>query len=192
VAHTFGVRERPKVGQSISGDGYVIRELASGAVLVALIDGLGSGEPAAAATRHAVEVLNTHAERPLQELTNAIHLALRSTRGAVAGLLKLEPSTHHARYVGVGNIGVYVESSQAIKPISKSGILGFRMPQTLLEMQYTYHPGDIFVLFSDGLSANTGQNGSINVHHSAQQIADALFTANAKDNDDATIVVVKS
>ena len=73
-------------------------------------------------------------------------------RGAVIGLLRLDQQSHKASYVGVGNIGMQVYSRQMIKPISKNGILGFRLP-TLLELHYVYDPGDIFVLYSDGVSS---------------------------------------
>src|ERR1700682_794522 len=44
--------------------------------------------------------------------------------------------------VGVGNIGGQASARQPTKPISKNGILGFRLP-TLLELRYVYDPGDI-------------------------------------------------
>src|SRR5436853_4884718 len=113
---------------------------------------------------------------------------MHSTRGAVIGLLRLEQASNQATYVGVGNIGVQVYSRQPIKPISKNGILGFRLP-TLLELRYVYDPGDIFVLYSDGVSSSFGQDSKIDIKQPPQRIADQVLTLYGKYTDDATVVV---
>jgi serine/threonine protein phosphatase PrpC len=156
-----------------------------------MIDGLGGGQEAARAAQLAAQVIEEHADWALQDLTRAMHTALHHTRGAVSGLLRLEAEAQRAAFVGVGNIGVYVYSRRPIKPISKSGILGFRLP-TLLELRYVYDPGDIFVLYSDGVSSRFGQDGQVDLKQPPQQMADELLSNYGKTIDDATVVVVKT
>jgi hypothetical protein len=157
VSITWGAICRAKQGQSISGDVYVVQEYAEGQALISIIDGLGGGFEAERAARLAAQLLEQYPDLPLQELIRRSHTALHSTRGAVIGILRLEQANSQATYIGIGNIGVQVYSRQPIKPISKNGILGFRMP-SLLELRYVYDPGDIFVLYSDGVSSSFAQD----------------------------------
>jgi serine/threonine protein phosphatase PrpC len=191
VSITWGAVCRAKQGQSISGDVYVVREYAEGQVLISIIDGLGGGSEAERAARLAAQLLEQYPDYPLQDLIRRSHTALHSTRGAVIGLLRLEQTSCHATYVGVGNIGVQVYSRQPIKPISKNGILGFRLP-SLLELRYVYDPGDIFVLYSDGVSSSFAQDNKIDIKQSPQRMTEQILETYGKHSDDATVVAVKT
>jgi phosphoserine phosphatase RsbX len=191
VSITWGAVCRAKQGQSISGDVYVVREYAEGCVLISVIDGLGGGSEAERAARLAAQTLEQYPDYPLQDLIRRSHTALHSTRGAVIGLLRLELDSSQATYVGVGNIGVQVYSRQPIKPISKNGILGFRLP-SLLELRYVYDPGDIFVLYSDGVSNNFAQDNKIDIKQPPQRLAEQILASYGKHTDDATVVAIKT
>jgi negative regulator of sigma-B (phosphoserine phosphatase) len=191
VSITWGAVCRAKQGQSISGDVYVVREYAEGRALISIIDGLGGGIEAERAARLAAQLLELYPDLPLQELIRRSHTALHSTRGAVIGILRLEQASSQATYVGVGNIGVQVYSRQPIKPISKNGILGFRMP-SLLELRYVYDPGDIFVLYSDGVSSSFAQDNKIDIKQPPQRMAEQILETYGKHIDDATVVAVKT
>jgi negative regulator of sigma-B (phosphoserine phosphatase) len=191
VSITWGAVCRAKQGQSISGDVYVVREYAEGQALISIIDGLGGGFEAERAARLAAQLLEQYPDLPLQELIRRSHIALHSTRGAVIGILRLEQASSQATYVGVGNIGVQVYSRQPIKPISKNGILGFRMP-SLLELRYVYDPGDIFVLYSDGVSSSFAQDNKIDIKQPPQRMAEQILETYGKHIDDATVVAVKT
>jgi negative regulator of sigma-B (phosphoserine phosphatase) len=191
VSITWGAVCRAKQGQSISGDVYVVREYSERQVLISVIDGLGGGIEAERAARLAAQLLEQTPDAPLQDLIRRSHTALHSTRGAVIGILRLEQASSYATYVGVGNIGIQVYSRQPIKPISKNGILGFRLP-SLLELRYAYDPGDIFVLYSDGVSNSFAQDGKIDIKLPPQHIAEQILAAYGKHTDDATVVAVKT
>lgn len=187
----WGACNRAKQGQSISGDSWMVTPLNGNGLLAAVIDGLGGGEEAARAARTAETIFRERAERPLQELIRLSHEALHTTRGAVVGLLRLDPLYNSATYVGVGNIGVYVYSRKPIKPISKNGILGYRLP-TLLELTYTYDPGDLFVLYSDGVSSQFTQDLHLDIRQPPQALAERIVHTYGKQSDDATVVVVQT
>jgi len=191
MTYTWGAVCRAKQGQTVSGDLYLVHDQGDGQLLVAVVDGLGGGEEAARAARAAEVIINAHPDWPLQELIQRSHTALHSTRGAVIGLLRLDSNQARASYVGVGNIGIHVYSRQPIKPISKNGIIGFRLP-TLLELHYTFDPGDTFVLFSDGVSARFGQENIVDLHLGPQQISELILQHYGKMIDDATVVTVKT
>ena len=188
---SWGAVCRAKQGQVVSGDVYLVCEYGEDTVLVALIDGLGGGEEAERAARLAAETIQQHVTAPLQELLRRAHTALHATRGAVIGVLRLEQAAAQASYVGVGNIGVRVYSRQPIKPISKNGIVGFRLP-SLLELRYAYDPGDLFVLYSDGVSSSFALDNKISLRQPPQRMAEQVLEQYGKQNDDATVVVVQT
>jgi serine/threonine protein phosphatase PrpC len=187
---SWGAAIRPKTGQSVSGDAYVILPFLDNHLLAAVIDGLGGGEAAAEAAQRAVSVLKRQPTLELTELMHQADRALAGSRGAVMALLRLDARDRSAEFVGVGNIGVQVYSDLLIKPISKNGIVGYRLPQ-LLRMTYTYNSGDIFVLYSDGISSRFTTEQSPDLYQPPQQIADEILQRFGKDNDDATVVVIR-
>lgn len=187
----WGAVCRAKQGQTVSGDVYLVHEYAQNQVLATVIDGLGGGEEAARAALLARDVLLQYPDYPLQDLLRRAHTALHATRGAVIGLMRLDLAQNTALYTGVGNIGMQVYSRQPIRPISKNGILGFRLP-TLLELRYTYDPGDIFVIYSDGISNHFTQDSKIDIKRPPQQMAEQVLANYGKHSDDATVVVIKT
>ncbi|NJM05328.1 SpoIIE family protein phosphatase [Candidatus Gracilibacteria bacterium] len=191
MAFEWGTACRPKSGQSVSGDTFVIEPFADEQLLVGLIDGLGGGEEAALAANAAAEVFRAHPTYTPTDLLQQAHVRLHSTRGAVAALLVLSGGSRQAIYVGVGNIGAQVYSTQSIKPISKNGILGYRMPQ-LLTLRYTYNSGDTFVLFSDGVSSRFALETTLDSSAAPQELANILLHNYGKTTDDATVVVVRA
>lgn len=186
----WGAVNRPKQGQSISGDTYLVEQYGENNTLIAVVDGLGGGQEASTASETAVAVLRKQPSHPLEGLIRQSHQALRSTRGAVIALLRLNSSERKAEFMGVGNIGIQVYSSLQIKPISKNGILGYRMP-TLLNLNYTYNSGDTFVLYSDGISGRFSMDGKLDRSLAPQEFAQAILEHYGKFNDDATVVVVR-
>lgn len=188
---TSGVACRAKDGQSTSGDAYLIHDSGEGLLIIAVIDGLGSGEDAARAAHCAAQIIGAHHDQPLATIIRQAHTALHNTRGAVIGMFRLDQLNCTARFIGVGNIGAYVYSRRSIKPISKNGILGFRLP-TLLELPYMYDPGDVFILYSDGISGRFSQDTHIDVRKPPQLVADHILTTYGKTTDDATVVLVKT
>jgi negative regulator of sigma-B (phosphoserine phosphatase) len=187
----WGAAVRPKQGQTVSGDVYVLEHYGEGQVLAAVIDGLGGGTQAYHAAQLAADTLRRMPDYPLPDLIRTAHTALYGSRGAVIGILRLDTTVHKAWYIGVGNIGIHAFSTQQIKPISKNGILGARLP-ALLELHYTYNPGDTFVLYSDGISTRWSLDSKLDLRTSPQDLADTLLGSFGKTIDDATVLVVRT
>jgi hypothetical protein len=94
--------------------------------------------------------------------------------------------------VGVGNIGIRVRSTAPIKPISRNGIVGYRLPH-LREFTYPYIPGDLFVLHTDGISSRFTLDGApwMEGAQDVQTLADAIAQNFGKENDDVTVLVAR-
>ena len=198
AAIKFGIVQRPKQGRHISGDAVFVHDgqnpgSEQGRVLVAVIDGLGAGEGAAEASGKAVACIRDHLDEPLAVLVARCHRALRGTRGAVMTLMRIDLAARQVSFVGVGNVGVRSRSAANAQPISGNGIVGFRLP-TLREFSYNYTPGDLFVLFTDGVSHHFTLDdralSPIDFRGDPQGLADAIAARYGKPEDDVTVVVV--
>jgi len=188
----YGVVCRPKANHAVSGDAYLLWET-SATALIAVIDGLGSGNEAAQAAQCARSQVLALVEAPLQVILQACHQALRDTRGAVMGLLRLDFQAGQASFAGVGNIGIQVQSTaHEIKPVSRNGIVGHRLPHTR-EFRYPYTPGDLYALYSDGISSRFVLSGYRHIlpDDDLQQIAEQIASTFGRDDDDVTLILVR-
>jgi len=190
AAMNYAVFSRPKYKDRISGDAYTVQK-GEDFYLFALVDGLGSGEAAAKASHAAVACIQEYYELGLMDLLRRCHQALRSTRGAVLGLLRVDPEMGEVRYVGVGNIGFYALSQERFQPISYNGIVGYRLPR-VHEFVGQYTPGDTFVMYSDGIDGRFHSDPSVlNQGNDLKQLADSLAIHYGKDDDDVSVLVVR-
>jgi negative regulator of sigma-B (phosphoserine phosphatase) len=186
----FGIVHRPKSGNHISGDAYLIKEEGD-ATLICIADGLGSGEAAAEASQAAIRCAEVNSTLPLSDIMTKCHQALRGTRGAVIALMRIRFAESMITFVGVGNIGIHTRSVAPIKPISRNGIVGYRLPR-LQEFTYPYTPGDLFVLHTDGISSRFILDDSLwKEVQDVQTMADEIAQNVGKDNDDVTILIAR-
>lgn len=187
----FGIVHRPKPGRNISGDAYLIKE-GEEVTLLCLVDGLGSGEAAAEAAQAAIRCVEVSSTLSLSDIMAKCHQALRGTRGAVMALLRISFAESAMAFVGVGNIGIRVRSTALIKPISRNGIVGYRLPR-LQEFAYPYTPGDLFVLHTDGISSRFTLDGALWTEgaQDVQTLADGIARNFGKENDDVTVLVAR-
>jgi hypothetical protein len=130
-------------------------------------------------------------ERP-DELLLAAHHALRSTRGAVMGIVVLDHMQERFHYSGVGNIAVRVFGMpEQIAPISTNGTLGMRLGTVRL-WTYPWMEGATVLMASDGLS----ESWDIGLYpgllkRSPQMMAGILMRDYGREADDATVLVVR-
>lgn len=187
---SWGAVVRPKQGQTVSGDLYLVERFEPHGLQVCVIDGLGGGVEAARAAEGAAAVVRANAGAEPGAIMQLAHGAIHGTRGAVMALLTFNLQLRSVSYIGVGNIGAHVYSALSIKPISKNGIIGYRLPH-LLKLAYSYNFGDTFVLYSDGVSSRFGHHSVVDPTLPPQGLAEQIMLHYGKDNDDATVVVVR-
>lgn len=185
----IGLRTRPMLGEHHCGDLALALEMADG-LLVALVDGTGHGENASLAAERVRAHLMSWASGELRTLMQGAHQALLGTVGAAASLLFVSSRLKHARYLGVGNTGLARRSGGSWRPVSKDGMLGHRLP-TLLEQGADLAPGDVLVLWTDGLSGMPDAVSARDTLRGAQDMADALVQRQGKSHDDAGCVVLR-
>jgi phosphoserine phosphatase RsbX len=174
-----------------SGDLHLVMPVPRGA-LVAVIDGLGHGPPAAEASRAAVTVLREHAGASVAELLELCHAELRRTRGAVMSLAALDSQRGAVDWCGIGNVeGALFSAAPGHARhdiVCRGGVVGYRMP-ALKVTTVPLSPQDLLVFATDGVSSSFAQ--AVDVEGEPQEIADRVLARCGKRSDDALVLVVR-
>lgn len=186
---------RPRAGEQVCGDDAIAVDVSGTAALVGVLDGLGHGAAAATAAQSGVAVLKGSRTEPLDVLVQLCHRALADTRGAAMTLARIDLHTDTLNWIGIGNVtaalvakspsGVEVRSSALLN----SGIVGYRVPETLLSKSISIHPGDLLIIASDGVDEN--HLNHIDFAASASAIAEKILHQHGKDTDDALVLAAR-
>jgi phosphoserine phosphatase RsbX len=188
-----GVAGQAHGGQTRSGDLAVFAASERGG-LVAVIDGLGHGDPAADAAEAAEAILREHVEDPPQKLLERCHEELRRTRGAVMTLAWFDLEARTMAWTGVGNVEArFVRAgdrgdARHASPVVLGGVVGYNLPQVRMGT-IPLEPGDAVVLATDGIAPD--YSVSLESGIAAQELAERVLERHGKGNDDALAAVVR-
>lgn len=183
----------PKPGEVANGDAWAIVPNRHGH-LVCLADGIGHGPDAAAAARAATTTVAEHADRDhgVDRLVEALHLALRPTRGAAVAVALLQPDRDRCTFCGVGNISAcLVAQGQSRSMVSHAGILGHQA-RKIHEFSYPFPEDALCILHSDGLATRwrlTDYPGLERSHPAL--VAAVLYRDYSRRRDDTAVIAVR-
>ena len=187
----------PIEGEERSGDLAVFAPYPGGA-LVAVIDGLGHGDPAADAADAAAAVIREYAADSPQHLFERCHRRLRRTRGVVMTLAWFDLDERRLRWVGVGNVearllratvGPAARYSSAPSPLVLGGVVGYQLPRAIRAGALELGPGDAVAFATDGVAAD--YSAVLDPALDPQAQAERVLDAHGKGSDDALAVVVR-
>jgi negative regulator of sigma-B (phosphoserine phosphatase) len=176
-----------------SGDMHVVAPFPGG-VLVALLDGLGHGTEAAAASKAALPVLHDHAGDSLLLIVQLCHDALRKTRGVVMSLASFRTGDSSMTWTGIGNVdGVLLRAKGNPQRPDESihvrgGVVGYQLPP-LRAATVLVSPGDTLIMATDGILS--GFTTGLAIEQYPQEIAESILARFAKGTDDAHVVVAR-
>lgn len=191
--YEYAVVSRALGGERQSGDASLVQATAGG-VFVAVVDGLGHGEEAAAASGVAISTLREYVDEPLPALLQRCHDALLLTRGAAITLAVLDRVSATLTWAGVGNVEAVLIASGQGPPRDKlcltnrSGVVGYRLPQVETGIAPIF-PGDLLILATDGIddrfiSTEIGDGAP-------DGLARSLLDRYGKATDDALVLVLR-
>lgn len=157
-----------------------------------LADGLGHGEFAAVASDAAVAVFLERPERSPAEHLEAMHVALRPTRGAAVGVVEVDSTTGAVRYAGVGNVAAAIVAGGESRGLSSSnGTVGHAM-RSIRQFEYELPRGATLVLTTDGLRSRWSLDAYAGIGRRDPAIAAALLRRDFdRTRDDVSVVVVR-
>jgi anti-sigma regulatory factor (Ser/Thr protein kinase) len=187
----FGAASRPHPRMTENGDAFVITCWGEGPLVVG-IDGLGHGPSAQRAAQTARQYVETHVDQPLDFIFRGVGRACRATRGVVMALARFDWGGTQLTCASIGNIEVRVFGS--VEPMNfpvRRGIVGANAPNPAVT-QHRWQPNHVLVLHSDGLTTRWRWEDFRDLRRaSASVMARRLLQALAKNDDDATVLVVK-
>ena len=189
----FAIVGRPFPGEGVSGDDALLVPR-NEEVLFAICDGLGHGPDARIASKRAIEAVSARLDSPIPVLIEHADVSSVGTRGAVISVGRYHHPGRSLEVAGLGNVNGEVWSRRGIRShvLPRGGMLGgrTRVSQGPSPHAVARHPGDIVLLFSDGLRSSIAVPPAMWAMP-AVVIAHQLLMTHCRDNDDATILVIK-
>lgn len=188
----IGVSRWALTGTEDCGDAHTVC-VGECSVLVAVLDGLGHGRDAAAATYAALEVLERHPEDELAALLTRCHVAASNTRGIAMSLARFDWVGRSVAWAGVGNVqGVLVRGDNGAQArellVLGHGVIGYRLPPVMSVVR-PFIAGDVLVMATDGLGPGVAEGPVPRLR--AKDLADRLIERFATRRDDALVLTVR-
>lgn len=180
-----GGYSRPYRGLTVCGDSFVLEE-SNGSFLAAVVDGLGHGYESSVAAEAAAATIRAHLELGVDEILKRCHQALRVTRGAAVGILKIDGSGG-GEFCGVGNIELRALCGSTPSVFCLAGIVGHNV-RTSRIMRFAMQPGDIYCLMSDGISSRGDFKSCL--PGAPETVARRIVEQWGRHHDDATAVIL--
>jgi negative regulator of sigma-B (phosphoserine phosphatase) len=191
----WATARRPRPGEQECGDYPIALSVGDTAALFGVADGLGHGSPAAEAAERAAEAIQRDPAQPLEVLIRRCHQALADTRGAAMTLARIDFHANALSWIGIGNVTGYVvaKSPKGTEVRSAArlagGIVGYRLPETVLAERVSITPGDLLIIASDGITEDHLDH--IEFANSATEIAENILAKNSRDTDDALVLAAR-
>lgn len=172
----------PRDGELENGDGAVVREV-GGVRLLAVIDALGHGTRAAAATEIARRVLEAaDPKRGVEPIFDTLGAELAGTRGACA--LVMLAHGEELELASVGN--VELRATFRVPLVLTPGVLGGRV-RSLKVCRARAVAGGRACVYTDGISSRFQLTAFSEA--STEEACRAIFAKQRRAHDDATLLV---
>lgn len=200
-----------KKGNTVSGDNFTFLPLAEGEFVVALSDGMGSGEEANRESFFAIELLERFFKAGFDsdisiKLINSA-LLLNSTKDSFATLdiCKIDTYKKKAEFVKTGAASSYIMRNGKVMAVRQETLpIGIFSGAEIEKSSYDIRDGDIIIMITDGIEdiieKNIGEDEkwfedifSVFRSSNPKDIADyimkeAIKKAGGQANDDMTVV----
>ena len=185
-----GALSLPMPKETVCGDAWEVGHRPQGA-RVFVVDGIGHGPEAHLAARRAVDAAAAEPGGP-GAVVEACHHALRAARGAALAVAELNTEQGRVRFAGVGNVtGAVLGGPRRQNMVSVNGTAGHG-PLRVREFDYTWAPGSLLVMASDGLGTRWSLDDypGLAARHPAL-VAAVLYRDHTRRRDDVTVVAVR-
>ncbi len=210
---TTGVAKLGKFEGSVSGDNYTFMNTGDGKYIVALSDGMGSGQKADCQSRAAISLLEQFMETGFDKdtaikLINSI-LVLKSDDDSFAtiDLSAIDLYDGKVEFVKIGAVSTYIKRSQRVETVKSVSLPAGILSEIETELVCkTVNNGDFIIMVTDGIidSFKTEEGGEKALvqyideieNINPQGIADAILNkahsnCGNKAIDDMTVLVAK-
>jgi len=180
-----------------------------GQTILCVVDGLGHGPYAEKAARAAIDCVTRHLSESLPDIFAVCNEAIRGTRGVAMGIAVIDEEAQQLTYAGIGNTRALIARGRPPAPIDRHGTgpcrrvaegRTIRMSsnwgivgggyKTLTPETVPLMPGDLVILFTDGLAEAidlAGYNDALRAD--VQRLAGKILGDWGRETDDAAVLV---
>jgi anti-sigma regulatory factor (Ser/Thr protein kinase) len=187
----IGVASYPKVGETLNGDRYLIKEYEGDKLLLCVIDGVGHGQKAYKAASLVSSVVDRDYKKSIDHIILSAHKMLSGSSEQYSAELAIARITEtDIEYGALGSPVGFIYSDPKCSLKINNGRIGISLPSEIYIDSFPRPDKFILALQSDGISKRyfLADFSSIS---SAQIIAETIFNQYATSADDATIVVMR-
>ncbi|MCL2499621.1 MAG: stage II sporulation protein E [Defluviitaleaceae bacterium] len=204
---TVGTAHRAKSNRG-SGDSYSYMELKNGSCLMALSDGMGSGERAKRESEATVGLLEDFIESGFDKelavrMINSV-LVLKSSEESFATLdiCSVDLYTGHAEFIKIGAASTFILRGGKVRVIRSSSLpIGMLNDVDLEVTRHTLSHDDIVLMVTDGITPDTEREDWLTEtlsrcrYRNPQDIADHILAeaekTAGKNKDDMTVLAAR-
>ncbi len=213
---TTGVARLTKFNSNVSGDSYTFMNTGDGKYILALSDGMGSGQKAAIQSRAAVSLLEQFMESGFDKdtairLINSI-LVLKSTDDSFAtiDLAVIDLFDGETEFIKIGAVPTLIKRSERVEAVKSVSLPAGILSSIDTELVHKkVESGDFVIMMTDGVTDSFGRDADVNSGDESlqsfvnnikstnpQEIADmvlnqAYANCSGKPFDDMMVVVAK-
>lgn len=190
----WAVAQRPFPGMDVSGDHCLVHPFGDG-ILLAVMDGLGHGPGADAASRLACDcLLHSQPARGLAQLIRDCHEALRGSRGVAMTLAIYQPGPGTLQWSSIGNVEAVLwhlpeeDDGRRLCVTPRGGVIGYQLPTphvATLEVA----AGDICCMATDGIASAFVERTPPRLE--PRNLADYILERYGRGTDDALVLAVR-
>lgn len=159
-------------------------------VVMAVVDGLGHSKRAAHAAQVAVARLGECVPLPLEAMLRSVEEVLADTVGAALTIAVIHKARACLEACGIGNVELQLATQARVFHFAgEPGIAGAGQAR-FRPASFDYRPGDIVVIYSDGIRSTFSAQSLIHIlHPDPVRIARRILAEYARSNDDALVLV---
>jgi hypothetical protein len=183
----LGAARRALHGDSRCGDAYAWWNDGADWTLC-LVDGLGHGPEAAEAAEAALAVAEGCRDLSPRDMLGAVDAAIRWSRGAAMGVVKVDAAGRSLVHAGIGNVRAALFGEPVLRFEGTPGIVGggARVP---VMASAAWRDGDMLLLWSDGFGPYLSLDGpSLRLKGDPEGLAAQLIERFGTGRDDAAVV----
>lgn len=188
-----GVFQQAKHGNSCNGDSYFYVEM-DGKFICAIADGLGSGELARESSKLAIDSIREAIEisYDIDYLLQQCNKKLMKKRGVVIGILMIDLYNFSYDLSSIGNVRIITISpdGEQKKHIPTYGYLP-DIAKTYRISNGEWVPGQLFMMFSDGIDEKTILSNTIMTHDIKTLMNEYKNVHEKWNRDDSTLIAIK-